>query len=151
MRRLIGGLLIGVLAACGGGSGGGTTTNPTAPVLTVAGEYPTVVTLTENACGAVTVMSLPTTVAHQPGATAVTLTHGGTAYRGSVQSDGQFTTDPTSVTTAEGTFTVRMVGRFTTSGLEATVTVDRTSPGGSTCRYVVRWVGTKQGAPNVLP
>jgi hypothetical protein len=36
------------------------------------------------------------------------------------------------------------------TGLEAVVTVDQTSPAPA-CRYLVRWTGTKQGAPNVIP
>ena len=59
---------------------------------------------------------------------------------------------PLDVRDADGSvLTVGISGRFDTNGFEATVTVDVRRTNGSHCRYVVRWTGTKQGAPNVIP
>jgi hypothetical protein len=91
-------------------------------------------------------MPNPTTVTHDPGATRLTLTHAGTAYPGTIGSDARFTTDPR---TLSGGVQVAIGGRFLTTGFEAQVTVDQT--GAAPCRYVVGWVGTKQGSPNVIP
>jgi hypothetical protein len=135
---------------CGGGGGAGPT--PSAPVIQVAGTYPTAVTLGENTCGAVTVLPNPTVVAHTPGATRVTLTHAGTSYAGPLAADGAFSTDAVTVRDSAGTAsTIRIAGRFSTTGFDAQVTVDVQPAAGAACRYVVRWVGTKDGAPNVLP
>jgi hypothetical protein len=46
--------------------------------------------------------------------------------------------------------TVHIEGRFVVTGPEAVVTVDPTAPAPA-CRYLVRWMGTKQGAANVIP
>jgi hypothetical protein len=118
----------------------------------VGGTYPTAVALGDNDCGAVTVQPNTTTVAHTPGALRVSLTHAGTTYSGPLNADGTFATDPVDLRDQDGsTLTLRIAGRFTATGFEATVTVDVARPTGSRCRYVVRWTGTKQGAPNVLP
>ena len=90
-------------------------------------------------------MSLPTTVTHTVGAARLALTHAGTTYPGALQADGRFATDPQLV----GGSTVRIEGRFSATGLDASVTVD--VQGSAPCRYVTRWAGTKQGPPNVLP
>jgi hypothetical protein len=140
-----------VVPGCGGG-GGGSGPTPSAPVIQVAGTYPTAVTLGENSCGAVTVLPNPTVVAHAPGATRVTLTHAGTSYSGALSADGSFSTDAVTVRDSTGAAsTIRIVGRFSTTGFDAQVTVDVQPAAGAACRYVVRWVGTKDGAPNVLP
>ncbi len=96
-------------------------------------------------------MTQSTSVAHASGANRFSLTHGGTTYAGSVATDGAFTTDPLALRDADGQpLSVRIEGRFTTSGFDAQVGVDVSAAAGP-CRYVVRWVGTKQGAANVLP
>ena len=131
-----------LFSGCGGG---GAASAPTVTAISVGGQYDTVVTLQESSCAGITVMSLPTTVTHSAGAARLALTHAGTTYPGALQADGRFATDPQLV----GGSTVRIEGRFTTTGLDASVTVD--VQGSAPCRYVTRWAGTKQGPPNVLP
>lgn len=141
------------LAACGGGGGG--TTGPTGgggPVLSVGGDYAMAVELTENSCGAVTVLPLATRVAHTPGALQFQLTHGPNTYSGTFDAPagGQFRTAARTFSDAASSQTVNIQGRFVTTGLEAVVTVDQAAPAPA-CRYLVRWTGTKQGAANVVP
>jgi hypothetical protein len=137
-------------AACGGA--GGPTPTPSAAVIQVGGTYPTAVALGENTCGPVTVLPNTTTVTHTPGAVRVILTHAGTRYSGSLSPDGTFSTDAVTVRDSTGTAsTIRIAGRFTASGFEALVTVDVQPATGAACRYVVRWTGTKEGPPNILP
>ena len=139
------------VAGCGGG-GGGTGPTQSAPMIQVAGSYPTAVALLDNDCGAVSVQPNTTTVTHVPGAARLTLGHAGLTYNGSLAGDGTFTTDPLDVRDQDGsTLTIRITGRFTLTGFDATVTVDVARAAGSRCRYQVRWTGTKQGGPNVLP
>jgi hypothetical protein len=140
-----------LMAACGGG-GSSPGSPPTAVSPQVAGQYTVSVRLLDNDCGAApTVLPQATSVQQTPGASAFSLTHGGLRVTGSVERDGAFTTQPLSVQDALGPATLAVVGRFTTSGLDATVTVD-VSPiaPAPACRYRVGWTGTKQGSPNVL-
>jgi hypothetical protein len=90
-------------------------------------------------------------VTHVPGATTFSLVHGGLQATGSVSRDGAFTTQPLGVEDPLGPAQLAISGRFTATGLEATVTVDvqRGAPS-PPCRYVVAWSGTKRGAPNVI-
>ena len=142
--------LAALLGALTGACGGGPTPAPN--LIQVAGTYPTAVTLGENSCGAVTVLPNPTVVAQAPGATRVTLTHAGASYSGPLAADGTFSTEAVTVRDSSGTAsTIRIAGRFATTGFDAQVTVDVQPAAGPACRYVVRWVGTKDGAPNVLP
>jgi hypothetical protein len=139
------------LAACGGGG----TTGPSGgsgPVLSVGGDYAMAVELTENSCGPVTVLPLATRVAHTPGALQFQLTHGPNTYSGTFDAPtgGQFRTAARTFSDAASSQTVHIQGRFVATGLEAVVTVDQTSPAPA-CRYLVRWTGTKTGAPNVVP
>jgi hypothetical protein len=137
-------------AACGGGSSADPGPDPN--VIRVGGEYATAVTLGESTCPGIVVQSMPTTVAHAAGATTLTLTHAGNAYAGTLQRDGAFATTPRAVGGGGETHTLAIAGRFTRAGLDATVTADVLRDAAPrTCRYVVRWVGTKQGAPNVIP
>ena len=134
--------------ACGGGSEPPTT--PTAVSPQVGGPYNVTVQLLENDCGATpTVQAQPTSIAHVPGATTFTVTHGGLQVSGQVVRDGTFTTQPLAVQDPQGPATLTMAGRFTTAGLEATVTVTVAATAG-TCRYTVGWTGVKQGPPNVV-
>jgi hypothetical protein len=136
------------LAGCGGG--GGTNGPSPGPVLSVGGDYAMAVALTENSCGAVTVQPLATRVAHTPGATQFQLTHGPNTYEGTVDAGGAFRTTPRTFADAGSSVTLGIAGRFLTTGLEATATVDQSAPAPG-CRYLVRWTGTKQGAANVIP
>lgn len=143
-------LLAGLLAACGGG--GGSSTGPTQPRIQVGGQYATAVTLTEDTCGGTSVMPLPTAVAQTPGETRFTLSHGGTTYNGTLSADGAFRTDSLTVTDAGAELTIVVEGRFSVQGFDANVTVGvRRTASPQSCRYVVHWAGTKQGAPNVIP
>lgn len=158
MRQLEGRALVAMaalLVSAGCGSGGGSTPGqPSAAQIQVGGQYDVAVALASNACGSVTVQAQPTTVAHTAGATRFTLTHGANAFGGTLSSDGTFVTDALTLTDADGSrLSVVLQGRFTTTGLQATVTVDVSArPGGAAdCRYVVQWTGNKLGSPNVLP
>ena len=136
------------LTACGGGSSPSTT--PSAASPQVGGAYNVTVQLLDNDCGATpTVQAQPTSVAHTAGATDFALTHGGLRVTGAVGRDGAFTTQPLAVQDPLGPATLTIAGRFTSGGLEATVTVTVTAAAG-TCRYTVGWTGVKQGAPNVV-
>jgi hypothetical protein len=138
------------LAACGGGATPPTTTPPQAAVPQVGGSYDVAVRLQQNECPATpTVAPQPTSVSHAAGASAFTLAHGPLNASGTVARDGAFTTQPLSVQDPQGPATLTIAGRFTTNGLDATVTVAVTAPSGP-CRYLVTWTGTKQGSPNVL-
>jgi hypothetical protein len=136
------------LASCGGGATPPSTT-PTA-VPQVGGQYDVQVRLQQNDCPAApTVQPQPTSVTHVAGASAFTLVHGGLTASGSVARDGTFTTQPLAVQDPQGPATLAIAGRFTPSGLEATVTVSVSAPSGA-CRYLVGWTGSKQGSGNVL-
>ena len=149
--------VLGVMAwaamACGGGSG---TTSPMTPAsmqLSVAGSYPTAVAIVTDACGGSVVQPNPTTVTHTAGSASLQLAHAGSNYTGSIQTNGNFSTTPSSVTITAATYTVAMTGKFTTSGFTSTVTVDRVdaahpSPG---CRYTVSWTATRSTGQNVIP
>lgn len=153
-RRLALVALAAMAAACGGSSGGPgapSSPSPGPAQLSVGGDYAMAVALTENGCGAVTVEPLPTRVAHAAGSTQIQLTHGPATYAGTVDAAGRFTTQPRVFTDAAGSQTLAIAGQFTTTGFQATVTVDVQPAGAAACRYVVRWTGTKTGAPNVIP
>ena len=130
------------LAGCGGSDDdGGTTTPP--PPAGFGGTYATAVTLTQNACGSVTVQSLPTTVTHNATSGTITLVHGGTSYSGTVATDSTFSTTPRDVDVGDGfQYRVTISGRFGARSFVADATVDR-SAAGSSCRYVAHWVGTR--------
>lgn len=152
MLRLQSALLVAsAIALAGCGSSSPAAAGPA--LLQVGGAYQVTPTLLQDACGGTTVAPGPAQVAHAPGTSALQLSHAGLTYAGRVEATGAFTTDPLSGTLASGAaVTVRIEGRFTTSGFDASVTVDETRTGSvDPCRYVVRWQATKQGAPNVLP
>jgi len=138
-----------VSSGCGGGGGG---TTASGRLLQVGGSYETAVTLIEDNCGGVTVRPAPTDIAHVPGETRFTLSHAALVCAGAVTADASFTTEPVAFQNSLGVSTVRIAGRFSTTGFDADTTVDLVRPAGApACRYVVHWIGTKQGPPNVLP
>lgn len=145
-------VLVILLAPFGGGCGGGgsAATEPSPTLVQVGGTYATAVALTQDSCGGVTVEPRPTVISHVPGETRFTLTHAALVCPGTVSPDGRFVTDSVLVSDSTGTSTVVVTGRFSTTGFDADTTVDVARTGGSTCRYVVHWTGTKQGPPNVL-
>jgi hypothetical protein len=131
-------------------SSGPDTPSPTA--LQVGGSYQITPTVLQNPCGAITVLPGPAQVAHNPGAADLRLTHVGQTYTGRVERSGAFTMDPLVLNLGGGsTDTVRIEGRFTASGFDATVSVDAAHAGAAPCRYVVGWQAAKQGGPNVIP
>lgn len=156
-RRVSPALALITVLACAPLGCGGSSSSPTEPavrLLSVGGAYEMAVSLTENTCGSVAVAPLPTTVSHTPGTFDIILMHGPNSYGGRLTADGHFTTSPLLLTGSDGSaLNVGIDGQFTTSGLDAVVTVSETNrPGGqAACQYRVRWVGTKQGAPNVIP
>ena len=141
------------LGACGGSGGGGGTPSGGSSLVAVGGDYAMAVALTENTCGAVTVLPLPTRVEHTPGATDFRLTHGPNTWSGTLAAGGSFATETRTIADgAGGSVAIRIEGRFSTTGLEALATVNALPAAPQpACRYVVRWTGTKQGAPNVIP
>jgi hypothetical protein len=134
-------------AGCGGGSG----PTPGTVLLSVGGDYTMAVALAESGCGAVAVEPLPTRVAQTPGALEFQLTHGPATYAGTLDREGGFVTQPRSFNDGVSTQTVSITGHFTRTGFDAVATVDVQVPGAPSCRYVVRWTGTKIGSPNVIP
>jgi hypothetical protein len=128
------------LIACGSSSG-----SPAEPPSSTgfAGTYATHVTLKEDACGAITVQDNATTVTYAEATRAVTFTHAGTTYSGSVAADSTFTTEPRSVSVGDGySYEIALAGRFGNASFEADATVDRTGMGDA-CRFVVHWAGSK--------
>lgn len=146
-----------VLGACGGSSSpvvpsATTAATPSSTALSVGGTYAVSVALADNTCGAVTVLTQPTSVTHTPGASRFSLAHGSNTFLGAVAADGSFMTDPLALNDGGSVLSVSLLGRFTTGGLTAVVTVDVRPPmPASPCRYLVQWTGTKQGTPNVIP
>ena len=152
LRRWVVSLLVSlVLPGCGSSdSPGGPDAGGGGDSSSVSGSYPTVVTLLPGGtCSGVVVQDAVTTVGHSPGAASLTLTHAGLSYSGTVDSAGTFQTTPRTVVVSPARYDISLTGRFTVSGLEATVTVEQTDP--TSCTYAVEWVGSKSGSPNVIP
>ncbi|HWS72275.1 MAG TPA: hypothetical protein VN605_09175 [Thermoanaerobaculia bacterium] len=125
-----------------------------AAVLSVGGSYPTTATLIpgRNTCGAVTVQDNLTTVVHAPAAATLSLSHAGNTYSGTIDETGRFATAPATLTSGSSRFTLTIEGRFTQSGMTATVQVDvAQSASPRNCTYFVGWTATKSGPPNTLP
>jgi len=123
--------------------------------LSVGGTYSTAVSMASNTCGnTVSIQPLNTVVTHASGATSLTLTHG-VSHAGTVTSSASFTTSPTVVQDPGNggvQSTITIAGQFSTTGFVADATVDvLQSQQPNTCKYVVHWIGTKQGPPNIIP
>lgn len=133
-----------VLSVIACGSGDGTTNGPDEPEPgSVAGVYQTRVTLTSTTCGPVTVEDNPTTVTHVQSSGAITLSHAGTSYTGTLATGGSFTTTPRTVDIGDGfTYVIALAGQFGSRSFEADATVDR-SGSGTPCQFVVHWAGTR--------
>ena len=137
-------------SGCGGSDGSGAPDAGGGNLLSLAGSYPTTVTLQPGStCSGVTVQDDVTTVTHTPGALTLSLGHAGVSYSGTVDTAANFQTSPKTVTVSPAQYLITISGHFTTTGLDATVTVEQTVP--TQCAYTVRWVGTKSGPPNVIP
>lgn len=142
MRPLSSFMLGLTLGACNG--------DPGVPsVIRVGGTYQTAVSVIASDCVGQTVEQHPTTVAHVPGATALTLTHAGNSYSGTLDADGSFRTAPVSQVFDGVSYQIGITGRFSTTAIDAEVHVAaaRQPP----CSFTARWVGPKDGAPNTLP
>ena len=94
---------------------------------------------------------MPTTVTHTAGSEEVMLRHASVTYPGLIEPDGAFMTYPQTVGPAAETHRLTITGRFSTTGFEATVNVEVSVNGTPSCTYVVSWIGTKTGEPNVVP
>ncbi|MCE9603124.1 MAG: hypothetical protein K8S21_13045 [Gemmatimonadetes bacterium] len=114
-----------------------------------AGTYATGVRVTENACGPVTVMDMPTVVTHDRSSGVIHLVHAGTDYPGTVKDDGSFATTPITRSFDDGhRYVMSIAGRFGAQGFDALVTLDRTTVATrAACRYKVRWFGTRSLSP----
>jgi hypothetical protein len=127
---------------------------PTTPsnVIAVAGTYTTRVAVIaeRNNCGAVTAQDFPTTVTHAAGSRNLVLTHAGSTYAGTVETDGRFSTPAANYPFPDADYTISISGQFSTTGFTATVELVKRA-GGVTCTYAVGWVGTKQGSANTIP
>ena len=141
--RLIELVALGIMVA-GCGSEGGSS----API-SVGGTYQTAVTLVTSDCFDQTVEQHPTIVAHMPGATAVTLTHAGSSYSGTLSADGSFVTTAATQVFGGITYQIAISGRFTLTTLDADVHVAAGQQ--PPCSFTARWVGPKDGQPNTLP
>lgn len=142
------------LAASGCGDSGASPGGPDAGgggnLLSLGGTYQTRVTLFPGGtCSGVTVQDNLTVVEHPPGSSTLTLTHAGLSYPGTVDPSAHFQTAPRTVVVTPAQYRIALSGLFTPTGLEATVSVEQTDP--IACTYSVQWVGTKSGAPNVIP
>lgn len=120
-----------------------------AQAIGFAGTYATHVNVTENACGTVTVMDMPTVVTHDPSSGVIHLLHAGTDYPGTSKVDSSFATTPITRTFDDGNRYVMVIaGRFSARGFDALVTLDRTTVAtGAVCRYRVHWSGTRSRSP----
>lgn len=123
--------------------------------ISVGGTYSTAVSMSSNTCGStVSIQPLQTFVTHAAGGTNLILVHG-VSHTGTVNSNASFTTNPTVVHDPSNggvQSTIAIAGQFTTTGFTADATVDVVqSQQPNTCKYVVHWIGTKQGSPNVIP
>ncbi|MFN8445962.1 MAG: hypothetical protein U0175_34545 [Caldilineaceae bacterium] len=119
---------------------------PTAvPLPEIAGQYNTVVGLTDNnSCGDVTVQSLPTTIQQEAGATEFVFSHAGNDYSATLEADGSFTTEHKRLVAGSTIFTVTFTGTFSTTGFTGTGTVEmQQSEAPTYCSYVVSMEGSK--------
>jgi hypothetical protein len=129
-----------LMAACSESSSPG----PIVPTPTIAGTYQTSVSLTANTCTGITVQDNPTVVGHTTGASAITLTHAGSTYSGTLAQDSTFITAPNAITVGTATHTITLAGKFRPNTFTADATSNVTGTGsGAPCQYVVHWVGTK--------
>jgi hypothetical protein len=139
-------VLVAVVAtACSSNNGG----SGPGPVISVGGTYQTAVTMVSNTCPGQTVQTHPTVVSHTPGATALSLTHAGSTYDGTLASDGTFLTSTVTQVFSGIGYDISITGEFTETAMDALVTVQagRQPP----CFFTARWAGPKEGDPNVIP
>jgi hypothetical protein len=146
MRGRLGLVLVAAAAtACSSNNGG---SGPGA-LISVGGTYQTVVTMVSNTCPGQTVQTHLTVVSHTPGTHALTLTHAGSTYEGSLAPDGTFLTGTVTQFFGGIGYDISIDGAFTETAMDALVTVQagRQPP----CFFTARWAGPKEGDPNVIP
>lgn len=120
--------------------------------ISVGGNYPTVVTMVADSCPGTVIQNNPTVITHTPGAFTFSLSHVVIQANGTLNNQGAFTTSPAVLNLGGTNYHFDIAGTFSTTGFDALVHVgvgDIGAPG--RCGYTVRWQGTKQGAPNVIP
>lgn len=138
-----------ILAVVSVGCGGSTPGTVAPRVLRVGGTYQTAVSLLQSTCVGTVVQTFPTTVTHSPGASTLTVAHAGSVYTGTVSADATFRTPAATFQINGVEYLIGIVGQFTVSGMDATVTVAAGLR--PPCEFTARWVGPKIGAPNVIP
>jgi hypothetical protein len=122
---------------------------PAPPEISVGGTYQTAVTLESSTCVGQTVQTHPTIVTHVPGATAVSLSHAGSSYSGTLAADGSFITPPVTQVFSGISYQISISGQFSLTAIDALVTVAAgVQP---PCSFTARWAGAKSGPPNVIP
>jgi hypothetical protein len=146
MRGRLGPVLFAAVATACSSNGGG---NGPGAVISVGGTYQTAVTMVSNTCPGQTVQQHPTVVSHTPGANALSLTHAGSTYDGTLASDGTFLTSTVTQVFSGISYDISITGEFTETAMDALVTVQagRQPP----CFFTARWAGPKEGDPNVIP
>lgn len=148
MRGIPGVFLSAAVAAACSSASGGSGRRPD-PVISVGGTYQTEVTIVSNDCPGQTVEQHPTVVSHAAGATALSLTHAGSSYDGTLAPDGSFSTAPLTQVFSGVGYRVSITGQFTETAVDALALVEaaRRPP----CSFTARWAGPKSGSPNVIP
>jgi hypothetical protein len=141
--------LCSLAALLGVGCGGSPPVTAPPPLLSVAGTYQTAVSLLQSTCVGTVVETFPTIVTHTPGASTLTVTHAGSVYTGTVSGDASFRTPPAPFVINRVTYMIDIVGQFTLTAMDATVTVQAGLQ--PPCQFTARWVGPKTGSPNVIP
>jgi hypothetical protein len=118
-------------------------------VISVGGTYQTAVTMVSNDCPGQTVQQHTTVVSHVPGATALSLTHAGSIYSGTLTADGAFSTTPVTQVFDGISYVISISGQFTETTIDALVLVEAGKQ--PPCAFTARWAGPKSGDPNVIP
>ena len=145
LATMIGSLVVVVTVGCGGS----TPPQVTPQVLSVGGTYQTAVSLLQSTCVGTVVQTFSTAVTHAAGASTLTVTHAGSVYTGTVSADASFRTPAAPFQINGVAYMIGIVGQFTVSGMDATVTVDAALQ--PPCQFTARWAGPKTGSPNVIP
>jgi hypothetical protein len=154
MRGTLGLFLVAAVAAACSPGNRNTGPNPDPdpdpdPVIRVAGVYETAVTLVSSDCPGQTVERHITLVSHVPGATALSLTHAGSTYDGSLSADGAFSTTPVTQQFDGISFVISIAGQFTETTMDALVQVQAGSQ--PPCAFTARWAGPKLADTNDIP
>ncbi len=118
-------------------------------MISVGGTYQTAVTMVSNDCPGQTVEQHSTVGEPCPGATALSLTHAGSMYSGTLAADGSFSTTPVTQVFGGISYRLSITGQFTETAIDALVLVEAGKQ--PPCAFTARWAGPKSGNPNVIP